>query len=387
MRLATLRLDDLKLHGREGDLKLLKAKLGDIQNANGELIMVAGSSGCGKSALVSRGLRDPAKKRGIAFAAGKFDQNLAAPPYSAFSHALSDLAKHVIAKEDAGKVKSDIKKALGEDGMQLISRAMPGACELLFSLQNRAPRRSSVSGGGGGKEVANRMQYAIRELMKAICANAKKGVILFIDDLQWADAASLELLQSLLQDADIPSLLLAGAYRDDEVPETHPLALQIREAERLGSTITTIKVGNLERGTVTSLVAEVLRMEDKEGAVESLAAIVHQKTEGNAFFILVFLTSLYEDGLLEYNLGIMRWMWDDEKVKQKLVTENVANILVNKLKSFRDVFQNVMKVKNPFFLGIYVVFELGKMSDLLQCMLGRIVSRSILFDKDPVDGG
>mmetsp|Transcript_23906 Transcript_23906/g.51720 ORF Transcript_23906/g.51720 Transcript_23906/m.51720 type:complete len:140 (+) Transcript_23906:668-1087(+) len=122
-----------------------------------------------------------------------------------------------------------------------------------------------------------RLQYAIRRLLKVICTNLK-GVVLFIDDLQWSDTATLDLIRSIALDAEIPSLLLVGAYREDEVPESHPLALHIRElGEQRDIVITTISVKNLSPSNVMSLVADALRMEDNESAVETLAKLVHKK--------------------------------------------------------------------------------------------------------------
>lgn len=145
-------------------------------------------------------------------------------------------------------------------------------------------------------------------------------------------------------DVEIPSLVIVGAYREDEVPDSHPLALHIRELEQMSIEFTAINVGNLSLSNVTSLVAEALRMEDNEGAVKPLAETVHKKTDGNAFFVLLFLRSLYDGQLIQYNFGTMSWRWDDEAVKAQLATENVATMLVNKLRRLNGATQNVLKV-------------------------------------------
>lgn len=120
--------------------------------------------------------------------------------------------------------------------------------------------------------------------------------------------------------------------------------MQIREKEEMGIIITAIKIGNLTLENVTSLVAEALGMEDSEDAVRHLATIVHRKTDGNAFFVLMFLRSLYDEEVLQYNFGTMRWLWDDDAVEAKLATENVATVLVNKLKRLSSRSQSVVKV-------------------------------------------
>jgi len=120
--------------------------------------------------------------------------------------------------------------------------------------------------------------------------------------------------------------------------------MQIREKEEMGIIITAIKIGNLSLDNVTSLVAEALGMEDNEDAVKNLAAIVHRKTDGNAFFVLMFLRSLYDEEVLQYNFGTMRWLWDDDAVEEKLATENVATVLINKLRRLSSKSQSVVKV-------------------------------------------
>jgi len=120
--------------------------------------------------------------------------------------------------------------------------------------------------------------------------------------------------------------------------------MQIREKEEMGIIITAIKIGNLSLDNVTSLVAEALGMEDNEGAVKNLAATVHRKTDGNAFFVLMFLRSLYDEEVLQYNFGTMRWLWDDDAVEAKFATQNVATVLVNKLRRLSLRSQSVVKV-------------------------------------------
>ncbi|KAL9182984.1 hypothetical protein ACHAXT_004263 [Thalassiosira profunda] len=342
--LARLRLDALRLHGREDDLNFLKDELFALKKGGSrqDAILVAGVSGVGKSALVARGLKTPAEKMGVAFASGKFDLNKNALPFSAFAGALSELTKHVMAQKNAAKIKADIKEELGDDA--LIIRGSIQGCGELFSSDETESNPQQEDLGGGGKEAVNRLQYAIRRLMKIVCTNLEGGVVLFIDDLQWADASSLDLLQSLMQDKEIPSFLIVGAYRDDEVSESHSLILSIREAERLGSNIATVQLGNLECSSVQSLVAEALNMEDEEGEVESIAKTVFKKTSGNPFFVLAFLTSLYDDELLVYNFGVERWRWDDDRVSEVLMTENVVSILVKKLMQFDSGALTVVKI-------------------------------------------
>ena len=342
--LAQLHIANMNLHGREDDLQLLKSKLIKLKNNCKkdtpnlhlpELILVSGVSGVGKSALVMKGLKEPSTKMGITFASGKFDLNNAALPLSAFSDAMASLTKIIIEGDARAGIESDIKQAFEKKDMIHIVKALPG-CKELFPVDKTTVINRSFP-------AIACLQYAIRSLLKIICTHLK-GVLLFIDDLQWADLATLDLLRSISLDGDIPSFLGVGAYREDEVSESHPLAIHIRELGQMGIKFTTISVGNLSLSNVTSLVAEALRMEDNEDAVKSLAETVHKKTDGNAFFVLLFLRSLYDEELIQYNFGIMSWRWDDQAVKAQLATENVATMLSNKLRRLNQSTQNVLKV-------------------------------------------
>lgn len=203
----------LQLHGRDDDVKALRSKLRELaqQNKGGgddgepparqpEMLLVRGVSGAGKSALVNRGLRDPAKRTGAAFAAGKFDQNKNKLPLSAVAQALASLAAQVAEHKSSAKIRKDISEALGDEDMALVSDALPGIDSMLQGerrsggLKKKSSSRSSVSmlrrhssarlikGQGTGARL--RLQYAVRRLLKVVCSHLEKGLVLFLDDLQ-----------------------------------------------------------------------------------------------------------------------------------------------------------------------------------------------------------
>lgn len=255
--LAQLRLTNLQLHGREEQLKLLQTKLnklvanntdGEHNNVvvrrhssldsitsdsvdvaavgNNELILVVGSSGQGKSALVMKGLKLPAQKMGITFTMGKFDMNnnTMSLPFSAVVDAFSSLTKQLSTEDNSytlKRIKIDICEILGEEDIKLVSHCLPPGCEELFPDNTDTTTRDN---NGAYKSHSHtiqndtrRLQYAFRRLLRAICSNLK-GVLFFLDDLQWSDSESLELIKSLAL-ARIPNLLIVGAYRNDEVNE------------------------------------------------------------------------------------------------------------------------------------------------------------------------
>jgi predicted ATPase len=277
--IAQLRLSNMNLHGREGDIKLLRGKLHDLaknaeiednnnrtaenvskmgesrrrqrdtltsspikhaDKSNNNLILVSGISGTGKSALIHKGLGEPASKLGYTFAAGKFDSKLRCP-LLAFSDAMTRLTRCIVG-HNTGKlrlsatlIQNKIQNEFDEEDIEQLKRVLPGCAPLLdrtvrrgISVPLMREKRSASSASLGsaqrrlelvaGKESISRIHYAIRRLLKIICSHLK-GVILFIDDLQWSDTATLDFLKSIVLDGEIPSLMIVGAYREDEVPE------------------------------------------------------------------------------------------------------------------------------------------------------------------------
>eukprot|EP00984_Skeletonema_dohrnii_P003657 scaffold1255_cov225-Skeletonema_dohrnii-CCMP3373.AAC.2 len=361
----------MQLHGRDDDIKLLRRKLqelteekdGDeedaVKNHVGEMILVSGTSGTGKSALIQKGLGDPAANRGYIFASGKFEDK-PLRPLSAFSDAMTCLAKCIKVENNkkgglssggssiTAMIRDKIQKEFDKEDVEQLRRVLPGCAEILgtrrtslfCSPSQSQPHKPAFCRGGsgsrlgrlslnllGGKESISRLHFAVRRLLKI-----------------WSDTATLDLMKSIALDGEIPSLLIVGAYREDEVPDHHPLAFHIRELEEMNMSITKIKIGNLGVDYVIPLVAEALGMDDDDSKVKSLAETIHRKTEGNPFFILMFLRSLYDEKLLKYNFGVMKWTWDEDAVNSMIVTENVASVLVNKMNRLQEETQRILMV-------------------------------------------
>eukprot|EP00985_Skeletonema_marinoi_P026693 scaffold20913_cov104-Skeletonema_marinoi.AAC.1 len=313
------------------------------------MILVSGTSGTGKSALIQKGLGDPAANHGYIFASGKFEDKLHSHgPLSAFSNAMTCLAKYIAVEHNkkgglssggpsiSTLIRNKIQNEFDEEDVEQLRRVLPGCAELLGARRSSIICPSSQADvaalyrGGpdsrlgslnllGGKESISRMHYA------------------------WSDTATLDLLKSILLDGEIPSLLIVGAYREDEVPD-HPLALHIRGLQETNVSITQIKIGNLSVDYAIRLVAEALGMDDDDSKVKSLAETIHKKTEGNPFFMLMFLRSLYDEKLLKYNFGVVKWTWDEDAVNSKIVTENVASVLVNKMSRLQEETQRMLMV-------------------------------------------
>eukprot|EP00985_Skeletonema_marinoi_P004401 scaffold1921_cov140-Skeletonema_marinoi.AAC.9 len=249
----------MKLHGRDDDIKLLRRKLQELtevkdgdeeKNHVGDMILVSGTSGTGKSALIQKGLGDPAANRGHIFASGKFEDKLLRP-LLAFSDAMTCLVKCITVEHNkkgglssggssiAALIRDKIQNEFDKEDVEQLRRVLPECAEILgtrrtslfcSSSQAQADKAAFCRGGSGsrlgrlslnllgGKESISRMHFAVRRLLKIVCSHFK-GVVLFIDDLQWSDTSTLDLLKSIVLDGEIPSLLIVGAYREDEVPE------------------------------------------------------------------------------------------------------------------------------------------------------------------------
>eukprot|EP00985_Skeletonema_marinoi_P023154 scaffold15186_cov80-Skeletonema_marinoi.AAC.2 len=215
------------------------------------MILVSGTSGTGKSTLIRKGLGDHAAKCGCIFASGKLEDKLHSP-LSAFSDAMTCLAKYIAVEHNkmgelsSGRpsistmIRKESLNEFDEEDMEQLRRVLPGCTELLGTrrhslrcLPSKADAAPLVRSGSGsklgdvkrrmsltlaGKESIAQMHYAVRRFLKIVCSQLK-GVVLFIDDLQWSDTETLDLLKSIVLDEEIPSLLIVGAYREDEVPE------------------------------------------------------------------------------------------------------------------------------------------------------------------------
>ena len=318
-----------KLYGREAEIaELLEA----FEGPKGSLVCIAGPSGAGKSALVAELYRPLTARRGR-FVKGKFDQLSRNVPYHALSQAFGDLVSHLLTADDAtlAQVKKALSEALGELGRALLP-VVPGL-ELVIGEQPEIPALE-------GAAAQNRLRYLLRRFVRAI-AKPEQPLLLFVDDLQWADLASLDLIEALVTDPEGGHLLMVGAYRDNEVERGHQLALTLEGLETKGVNVRTLSLANLSLDDVRRMVEDATRapLED----CDSLARLIHGKTAGNAFFVHHFLHLLAEEGLLAYSRAERRWLWDLGAVAALKVTDNVVDMLTDKLHALSPETQAAMQ--------------------------------------------
>jgi PAS domain S-box-containing protein len=310
-----------KLYGRQGELATLLACFDRIINGGApELVLVSGYSGIGKSSVVNELQEALVPPRGL-FASGKFDQYKRDIPYATLVQAFQSLVHPLLSKSDAGlaKWRDALQKALGANG-RLMADLIP---ELTLIIGDQPPAPELPS-----QQAQVRFQLVFTQFI-GVFARPEHPLALFLDDLQWLDAATLDLLEELLTRSDLHHLMLIGAYRDNEVDTSHPLMRKLDTIKSTGGKVAEITLAPLAREHLGQLITAALRCEPERAA--PLADLVYGKTSGNPFFAIQFLSSLAEEGLLTFDHNSSRWLWDLGRIQAKGYTDNVVDLMVGKL--------------------------------------------------------
>ncbi|MGK4006246.1 AAA family ATPase [Sorangium sp. So ce1036] len=314
-----------RLYGREREVEALLAAFERVvAQGRSELVLVSGYSGIGKSSLVAELHRPIVRERGF-FLSGKFDRTARDVPYRAFHQAFRALFQEILcaSEEQVERWRQRFREALGESGA-LLADVLP-ELTLLLGPQPPVPELPPA-------EAQSRLHATLQRVVAA-CAQKEHPVALFLDDLQWADAGSLQLLEQLATYAGSERLLLIGAYRDNEVGPAHPLRLTLAEARRRGAAVSELVLAPLSATHVGALVAEAVHAPHASAEqVEPLSRLVHEKTGGNPFFVLQFLIALHQEGLITFDAEEGRWRWDIAAIRGKELTDNVVELMAGKLK-------------------------------------------------------
>ncbi|MDB4938386.1 MAG: multi-sensor signal transduction multi-kinase, partial [Labilithrix sp.] len=322
-----------KLYGRERDIETLLAAFARVV-ADGELevVLVSGYSGIGKSSVVNELHKALVPRRGL-FASGKFDQYKRDIPYATLVQALGSLTRTILARSEAelAEWRASLAHALGPNG-RLITDLLP-ELELIIGPQSPVP---DLPPG----ETQNRFQMVFRQFI-GVFARREHPLALFLDDLQWLDAATLKLFQTLATKPEPLSLLLVGAYRNNEVHAAHPLMPALDAIRRSGARVHELELAALGPAQVAQLVADALHTDSPRA--EPLSRLVHEKTGGNPFFTIEFLSELAHEKLLAFDPSLAAWTWDPERILAKGYTDNVVDLMATKLTRLSPTTQNVLK--------------------------------------------
>ncbi|MBD2449909.1 AAA family ATPase [Nostoc sp. FACHB-152] len=320
-----------KLYGREAAVDTLLQAFARVSLGATEMMLVAGFSGIGKTAVINEVHKPIVKQRGY-FIKGKFDQFNRNIPLLAFVQAFRDLMGQLLTESDTQiqQWKNKILNAVGDSG-QVIIDVVP-ELERIIGKQPLVPELS-------GTAAENRFNLIFHKFT-AVFTSKSHPLVIFLDDLQWADSASLKLIQLLM--ADTEHLLLIGAYRDHEVTPIHPLILTLGEIEKTQATINTITLAPLSQGQINQLVADTLKCTTKLAL--PLGLLIFQKTQGNPFFVTQFLKALHQDKLIKFNFELGGWECDITQVTQQAVTDEVVDFMAFQLRRLPFSTQNILQL-------------------------------------------
>ncbi|MBD1850982.1 AAA family ATPase [Leptolyngbya sp. ST-U4] len=347
--------------------------------ASAEMMLVSGYSGVGKSALVQELYKPITAKRGY-FISGKFDQFQRNVPYSAIVNALRKLVQQLLGEPDeqVQQWRSRLLTALGSNG-QIMIDVIPEV-ELITGKQPSVPEV-------GVAETQNRFNRVFQHFIRVFCSK-EHPLVIFLDDLQWIDSATLKLIELMLLDKQTQYLFLIGAYRDNEVNSTHPLALTLERLQQQGVMLQEIILAPLTLEPLSQLIAETL-YQDVE-TVCALAQLVLRKTEGNPFFVGEFLRMLYSESLLTFDESNLSWRWKIAQIKAQNITDNVVELMLVKLKKLPEKTRQILRlaacVGAEFDLDtLAIIYEKSPKTvfqDLLPAVQGGFIQPLSELDED-----
>jgi PAS domain S-box-containing protein len=321
-----------KLYGREAEIDNLCAAFDRVvADGTTEIVLISGYAGIGKSSVVNELHKALVPPRGF-FASGKFDQYKRDIPYATLAQALQSLVHQLLNKndEEISGWRRLLLKAVGSNG-QLMIHLVPKLA-LIIGEQPAVPALPP-------QEDQNRFQRVFRRFL-AVFARPEHPLALFLDDLQWLDTATLEMLEHLATHREVKHLLLVGAYRDNEAGPFHPLRRTLETIHGTGGKVQEIMLAPLRSEAIKQMVADSLRCH--QVIAQPLAELIHQKTEGNPLFAIQFLMALDEDGLLRFDRDSASWTWDISRIQAKNFSANIVDLMAVKLSRLSDSTRNAL---------------------------------------------
>jgi PAS domain S-box-containing protein len=323
-----------KLYGRRREIDALLASFNRVVSGCApELVMLSGYAGIGKSSVVHELYKMLVPSRAL-FASGKFDQYKRDIPYLTLAQAFESLIRPLLGKRDPDLAawREAFREALGPNG-RLIVDLVP---ELSLIIGDQPPVPELPS-----QDTQGRFQSVLRRFL-GVFATRERPLVLFLDDLQWLDSATLDILEDLLTQPDVQHLLLIGAYRDNEVDAAHPLIRKLEAIRTAGAAVTEIILAPLAREDLSRLIGNSLHCEPESAG--PLVQVVEEKTAGNPFFAVQFLSTLVEEGLLAFDPKTHAWTWDLEGITAKGFTDNLVDLMVGRLRRLPSSAQNILKL-------------------------------------------
>nr|WP_243435931.1 trifunctional serine/threonine-protein kinase/ATP-binding protein/sensor histidine kinase [Acanthopleuribacter pedis] len=323
-----------KLYGRETETAQLLAGFENAAAGRTELVLVSGYSGIGKSVLVNE-VRKPIVLKNGYFIKGKFDQLQRDIPFSALINAFQELIQQILteSRERIDAWREQILAALGNNA-RIIVDVVP-MLELIIGPQPEVAELAPA-------EAGNRFQLVFQNFA-AVFPKESHPLVIFLDDLQWADTATLKLLKFFATDPTSHHLLLIGTYRDNEVSPSHPLVVTLNDIKKVSTTqIREIELKPLERHDLTYMITDSFSSTPADAA--SLVDVLLEKTRGNPFFVVQLLGTLHERDLIHFDYETGRWLWEARQLRQVAITSNVVELMVDKIKRLPETTRETLKL-------------------------------------------
>lgn len=354
-----------KLYGRKEETEKLLSEFKEVCKGQTRLLLVAGYSGIGKTSLINEILRPVSIKKGF-FASGKFNQYQRNIPYYAFLQAFQIIVDRLLTEPEdrLNEWKEKILKAVGING-QLIIDVIPSVKHIIGEQSGVQEMLAS--------EANNRFNRALLNFIK-VFAQQQHPLVLFMDDLQWADIASLNLIEQLMFQAQDHYLLLLGAYRDNEVDQKHLLKHSLENIDKNDGVVSTLQLKPLKFEEVNHLVGDSIESSYQE--TEKLSELVYKKTGGNPFFVSQFMYKLYNDGRITFSNERQQWIWNLDAIRNENITDNVVELMTLNILQLPVDTQRVIKlascIGNEFDLQTLVT-----VSDTNPVEVGRLLWPSL----------
>lgn len=338
------------LYGRTQELIAIDSVFQRTRMGDGELLLIAGYSGIGKTTLIEKAGQS-FEAKGAYFVKGKFDQAKHNAPYSAWTQIFTGLVTKIIQENES------VQDALREQCIAALNGQGNALIPLITNLEQFLGQQPAIT-ELDPKQVELRMFYALVNFIGAL-ATKERPLILFVDDLQWADPASLNLLTRMLN-IRLKSVLIIGSYRENEIDSNHPLQLEAEVWQAQNRKVTTLSLMGLSVDVVNEYVADALKMECSE--CQDLAKVVCEKTQGNIFFIIQFINLLKNNEMLVFRRDDFgqgktgKWEWDVGLIQKQCVAENVADIIVQRIYQLsvesREVIQVAACIGHSFSIDV-----------------------------------
>jgi predicted ATPase len=335
------------------------------------MMLVAGYSGIGKSSLVNEVHKPIVRQRGY-FIGGKFDQFKRDIPYASIIQAFQDLMRQLLTEstQQLQTWKQKLLAALSTNG-QVIIDVIPEV-ELIIGKQPPVPQLGST-------ESQNRFNRVFQDFIQ-VFTQPQHPLVLFLDDLQWADSASLKLIQLLMIDPASQYLLLIGAYRDNEVSPAHPLKHTLYEIQQAEAVVNTIMLRALDITHVRQIIADTLYDSERS---RPLAELLFNKTQGNPFFLTQMLKTLYQEQLLSFDFAKGIWLWDIEQIQSFGITDlGVVELVASNIRKLPQASQDALKlaacIGDRFNLDILAIISEKSLSDVTEDLWSALQSGLVL---------